>query len=73
MTKEQLSNLLEEVFIRNPDGAKVFELIRIASGYDNATKLAKDDRTQAYKLGRADLFAELLHLVNYNKTKGKKE
>ena len=69
MTKEDISHLFNAVFTDTSEGQRVLEILRTMSGYDYSTKLAKDERVQMYKLGKDDLFAEVLSIINY--TKGK--
>ena len=69
MNKEQLSDLFNSVFVDTSEGQRVLDILRSMSGYDLSTKLAKDERVQMYKLGKADLFAEILSIINH--TNGK--
>lgn len=69
MNKEELSDLFNSVFVDTSEGQRVLDILRSMSGYDLSTKLAKDERVQMYKLGKADLFAEILSIINH--TNGK--
>lgn len=69
MNKEQLSDLFNSVFVDTSEGQRVLDILRSMSGYDLSTKLAKDERVQMYKLGKADLFAEILSIINHNNGK----
>jgi hypothetical protein len=69
MNKEQLSDLFNSVFVDTSEGQRVLDILRSMSGYDLSTKLAKDERVQMYKLGKADLFAEILSIINHTNRK----
>lgn len=61
ISKKELTKAVKSVF-KTVEGGLVWRALRRASGYDSATRLRRDERTQAYMLGRASLFADLKEL-----------
>lgn len=49
-----------EAFFTTDEGAKILEILREMSGYDRRVCFQPDARREAYDLGRASLFADLI-------------
>lgn len=61
MTDEQRNTL--EAFFSTYDGEKILEILREMSGFDRRVSFQPDARREAYDLGRASLFSDLLSAI----------
>ena len=61
MTDEQRKTL--EAFFSTYDGEKILEILREMSGYDRRVSFQPDARREAYDLGRASVFSDILSAI----------
>ena len=61
-----------DIVFSTPDGKKALEYIKEICGYDQRVFLAKDERQQCYKLGKASVYSEIVDIMKEKVKNGKK-
>lgn len=71
MTNEEI-RIIKEAF-ESYNGKQALDIIKRMSGIETRTKYNPDERKQAYDLGRASLFQDIITIITTNKKKVKNE
>lgn len=66
MTDDEIRLAFEETF-STFHGEKTLKILREMSGYDRRCMFSADARREAYDLGRASLFADILDIIQPTK------
>lgn len=59
---EKKQKILKQTFT-TPEGKQALEILRDMSKYDTATNFKKDSLLQAYQLGAANLFKQIIETI----------